>query len=656
MKLRTKIIVTFTLIASLLVAAVSFVGYYFAQEQLTRDIQAQMKADITGYSASVDGWLNGKMQVLQGTRTIIEAMTSSGYMSSRLLWTHKGNDGYTSIYASFSDGKYFDSIDWVPPADYDPHKRDWYKEAMSKQNLIYTDPYVDADTKKYVVTMAVPIKNASGVEIGVVGGDILLTTISDMVKTFKPYEGSYVFLLDKSGSIIAHPDDQKLSTNIRAEAEFKDIADKFTSETEGFMLLPLNKESCLIMYKQIPATNWVLTLVIPEAVIYQSLAPLKLRFALIALFGIILVAGCALFFANKLVGFLHKFTVMTKTAANGDLTVKVPVQGNDEITELAASFNQMSQNLGDIIKRVTYTVDNVRSSVNDIEHAAETNGKVAEQIGVTIEELARGAAGQAQQLQLGAAKVAETTNAVDTIYGNTGTVTKMVDHVCQDIQEGYQVIVKQSELLADNKKAVENVVTSIMLLAERSHKIGQIVEVISSIAGQTNLLALNAAIEAARAGEAGRGFAVVAEEIRKLAEQVSASSHEITELIQNIQNEVQQSVKNGSTLTTVLDEQATATGNTRKYFDSISQAIETVTVEVKNISDQTQTIVFKIKDIDGVISELAGVAEQNAAGSEQVASAASEQSTSVKLIATEINKLIKETEVLCAEVLIFKVE
>lgn len=385
------------------------------------------------------------------------------------------------------------------------------------------------------------------------------------------------------------------------------------------------------------------------------MAALKLHFALIALLGILLVTGCSLLFANKLVGFLGKVTATTKVAANGDLTVHIPSQGNDEIAEMAASFNQMSENLGGIIKRVHHAVDTMRGSVTDIEQAAETTGKIAGQISVTVEELAHGATNQAQHLQAGASQVEETTKAVDTIYQNTEAVTQAVDNMYHTIHDGYQVVVKQGELLIENKKAAESVVTTVALLAERSQRIGQIVEVISSIAEQTNLLALNAAIEAARAGESGRGFAVVAEEIRKLAEQVSSSSQEITDLIQNIQNEVQQSVQNVSTSTTLIAEQEAAAMHTQKYFESIRGEIETVTGEVKNISTETQNIVPKIKGINASISEIAAVAQQNAASSEQVAASASEQSNSVTAIVAEIHKLLQETEILRNEVAAFKV-
>lgn len=655
MKLKTKIIVTFTLVASLSVAAVSFAGYYFAKKQLAQSAQEQMKAALGGYSNSIDGWLSGKKQVMLSTKQIIEATAGNSYMSTNLLAAQKGDDTFLAIYAAYGDGKYFDSTDWVPPADYNPLTRDWYKTASASHAFIYTDPYIDADTKKYVVTMAVPVKNTAGAEVAVLAGDILLTTISDMVKTFQPYEESYAFLLDKNGVIIAHPDENRLSTAIQEDAEFKSVAGEFTGKQEGLMDLPLSNGASLVMYTQIPATRWTLALVVPETVIYKPLGLLQLNFALVALAGILLVTGCSLLFANKLVGFLGKVTATTKIAANGDLTVHIPATGNDEIAEMAASFNQMSDNLGVIIRRVLQTANNIRGSVNDIEHAADATGKIAGQISVTVEELARGATNQAQHLQAGASKVAETAKAVDIIYQNTETVTTAVDNMCQTVYEGYNVVVKQGDLLIQNKKAAESVVSTVALLAERSQRIGQIVEVISNIAGQTNLLALNAAIEAARAGEAGRGFAVVAEEIRKLAEQVSSSSHEITDLIQNIQHEIRQSVQNVSTSTTLIAEQEAATVNTQKYFESIREEIKAVTTEVKNISAETQNIVLKIQDINTSISEIAAVAQQNAASSEQVAASTSEQSTSVTAIVAEIHKLIQESKILRDEVATFKV-
>lgn len=271
MKLKTKIIVTFTLVASLSVAAVSFAGYYFAKKQLAQNAQEQMKAAVDGYSNRITGWLDGKKQVIQATKQIVEATAGNSYLSTSLLAAQKSDDTFLAIYASYGDGNYFDSTDWVPPVDYNPHTRDWYKMATAGHSFIYTAPYVDADTKKYVVTMAVPVKNAAGAEVAVLAGDILLTTIADMVKTFRPYEESYAFLLDQNGVMIAHPDEAKLSAKIQEDSEFKAVAGEITTRHEGFMTLPASNGTNLVMYTQIPATQWILALVVPEAVSYTSL-------------------------------------------------------------------------------------------------------------------------------------------------------------------------------------------------------------------------------------------------------------------------------------------------------------------------------------------------------------------------------------------------
>jgi len=136
-------------------------------------------------------------------------------------------------------------------------------------------------------------------------------------------------------------------------------------------------------------------------------------------------------------------------------------------------------------------------------------------------------------------------NDISESIADVSAAAKRVENATVEGQQGLNVAVRGMEVLDESAKGVSEAVTA---LYDSSKRISEIVEMISSIAGQTNLLALNAAIEAARAGEQGRGFAVVAEEVRKLAEQSASSSQEITSLITENANRIENTFKGGASV------------------------------------------------------------------------------------------------------------
>ena len=182
-------------------------------------------------------------------------------------------------------------------------------------------------------------------------------------------------------------------------------------------------------------------------------------------------------------------------------------------------------------------------------------------------------------------------------------------------------------------------IENVQQLAKQSQEIYQLVSVIQDISSQTNLLSLNAAIEAARAGEAGKGFSVVASEVKALAEQVSHSVVDITQIIDHIQLETQavtQSLQNGYVEVEKGSKQMKITSET---FDKINEAIQLVTNNIQNTAHHINEVTADSESVERMIEDIAAVTQQAAAGVEETAASSEQSSSSLQEVAGRVYQL-----------------
>ena len=222
--------------------------------------------------------------------------------------------------------------------------------------------------------------------------------------------------------------------------------------------------------------------------------------------------------------------VMQELAAGaGDLTARVKVTGQDEIADIAQSFNAM--------------MDKLRTLISDVTANAKRLDHQAAQVKQSLDALASNAARQSDDASATASALEE----VSVSVGQVAEHAREAAHITQQTdvlaQAGDEAARRAATGMEEIARAIDETAGLVTGLAERSNQIRGIVAVIHDIADQTNLLALNAAIEAARAGEQGRGFAVVADEVRKLAERTTQATAEIAHVIDGIAGDTQQAVE-----------------------------------------------------------------------------------------------------------------
>lgn len=331
--------------------------------------------------------------------------------------------------------------------------------------------------------------------------------------------------------------------------------------------------------------------------------------------------------------------------AEGDLSKEpLTAKTKDETGQLILSMNKMSENNKLLLQQINEISEVVSAHSEELTQAANEVKIGANQVSTTMDELASGAELQANSASDLTNMMNTYAEKVDKANENGLQIQHNSERVLALTEEGSKMMNHSSEQMEKINEIVKDSVIKMEMLDEQSQKISQLVGVIQDIAEQTNLLALNAAIEAARAGEHGKGFAVVADEVRKLAEQVSFSVSDITNIVHRIQAESKSVSESLKLSFTEVEEGTSQILNTEKTFTQISSEVNCMVENLKEVTDNLNEIVENNVEMKTSIEEIASVSEQAAAGVEQTAAATQQASGSMEEVSKSVNELAKLTD------------
>ncbi|MDO7908123.1 methyl-accepting chemotaxis protein [Paenibacillus sp. JX-17] len=499
----------------------------------------------------------------------------------------------------------------------------WFSELVGKNGIQWIPTAADQKTDP-TFKLARSMNTVTGKKTGyVMIFNLKLSVLEEQLSGIDLGEGSMLNVITREGGIVAS------NTPGTAGKNNKEIPVQTMTEEKGNSKLTADVGSgsneYLSVYNQMGTSPWIVTGLVATSELTKDVKGILWTTWIAVGVAIVLAVLIGLWMVRMIAKPLVVLKDLMMQGAKGNLNVRTSHNSSDEIGLLSASFNEMMEQITELVKQTNSSAQEVLDTANELGDASKKTAISAREIAVATEEIANGASSLAMEAEKGSSYTDSIARQVQNVVTSNEEMGQAARNVEQVSENGARQLVELMGQTQETENMTRNLVRKVDSLKETTSSVFRVLEVLQNITKQTNILSLNATIEAARAGQAGKGFMVVADEIRQLADQSRQSILMVGSITDNIISEMNETVDVLSEAYPLFQKQIHSVNSTGEIFQSVQEQMRDFVGRLDSVTESIRELDESQVTLSEAMTNVSAVAEESSATSQEVASLSNEQ-------------------------------